>query len=245
MGRENNIDRYLDAIMEQGLFSSRGNLRFHMETLFKGIDIENKRVLDIGGGVGLYSFYAACSGAENVLCLEPEAKGSSSGVADTFHRLNEILTLDNVEFEPTTIQALETGGETFDIILLHNSINHLDETACIDLLEDPESRAIYKEIFSKIYSIASEGAKLVVCDCSRYNFFAKLGIKNPFGPTIEWHKHQAPETWAELLSEVGFTDPTIRWSSLNIFRSWGRALFGNRLIAYFTTSHFCLVMNRD
>lgn len=244
MRREPAIDLYLDAVIEHGLYSSRGNLQFHMDTLFRGIDFENKNVLDVGGGFGLYSFYAACRGAENVVCLEPESEGSTSGESDTFHMLKKLLERDNVELKPVTIQALESEEEKFDVILLHNSINHLDETACINLLRDPAAKAVYRDIFSKIFSLSNGGAKLIVCDCSRHNFFALLKARNPFVPTIEWHKHQTPEEWANLLDEVGFVNLTIRWSSLNRFRTWGRVLFGNRLMAYFTTSHFCLVMNR-
>ena len=186
---------------------------------------------------------ATCRGAKKVVCLEPEAEGSSSGVTDKFHKLNKLLERNNVELKPVAIQALESEGETFDVILLHNSINHLDETACINLLRESKSKAVYQEIFSKIYSLSNKGAKLIICDCSRYNFFALFKIRNPFAPTIEWHKHQAPEVWANLLGGAGFMNPKIRWSSFNTLRNWGRVLIGNKLMAYFLTSHFCLTMD--
>ena len=126
-----------------------------------------------------------------------------------FKKLGGILGYDQVRLEPVTFQAFEPARKQFDIILLHNSINHLDETACINLLGDEASRTIYLNMCSKLSALASSGAKLIVCDCSRYNFFALLGIKNPFAPTIEWHKHQAPEIWVDLLSQVGFVNPRI------------------------------------
>ncbi len=243
MRTEQDIDLYLDAVITEGLYPSRGKLRFEMDRLLGGIDFKNRRVLDIGGGFGLYSFYAACRGAGKVVCLEPEADGSSSGATDKFHRLERLLGYDNVELRPVALQALELEGETFDVILLHHSINHLDETACINLLEESKSRAVYEEICSTIYSLSNRAAKLIVCDCSRYNFFALLGIRNPFAPTIEWHKHQAPEVWASLLGEAGFVNPGIRWSSFGELRNWGRVLIGNRMMAYLLTSHFCLTMD--
>ena len=244
MRTEQDIDFYLHTIIKEGLYSSKGNLQFQMDTLFRGIDFKNKRVLDIGGGIGLYSFYAACRGAKKVVCLEPEAEGSSSKVTDKFHKLSKLLELNNVALKTVTLQAFEPEDETFDIILLHNSINHLDETACINLQRDSNSKAVYQEIFAKIFSLSNKGAKLIICDCSRYNFFAMFKIRNPFAPTIEWHKHQAPEVWAILLGEAGFRNPKIRWSSFNRLRNWGRVLFGNRLMAYFMTSHFCLTMDK-
>ena len=60
---EPNLEGYLSVVIKEGLYPNKGNLRFHLKTLFRDITIENRRVLDIGGGSGLHSFYAACMGA--------------------------------------------------------------------------------------------------------------------------------------------------------------------------------------
>ena len=238
------IDRYLNTVIKEGLFANQSRLRFHMDTLFAGIDLKNKMVLDIGGGAGLYSFYSASRGAKKVICLEPEADGSMSGVKEKFQNLKDHLECNNVELTPVTLQALKPEGGTFDVILLHNSINHLDEAACINLLWESESRSVYQDIASKIYSVSNNGAILIICDCSRYNFFPLLKIRNPFAPTIEWHKHQAPEVWADLFGDIGFVNPKIRWTSFDQLRNWGIVLTGNKLMAYFLRSHFCLTMDK-
>lgn len=244
MSTKPNLEVYLSAVIKEGLYPNRGNLQFHLKTLFKNIVLENRRVLDIGGGSGLHSFYAACMGAGEVVCLEPETEGSHFGTEAKFRKLSGILGYDYVRFEPVTFQVFEPAGKQFDIILLHNSINHLDETACINLLNDEASKAIYMDIFSKLSSLASSGAKLIVCDCSRYNLFALLRINNPFAPTIEWHKHQAPEVWVDLLSQFGFANPRVRWTSFNTLRSPGRVLLGNKLLSYFLRSDFCFTMEK-
>ncbi len=244
MPTEPNLENYFSAVIKEGLYPNRGNLQFHLKTLFKDITLENKRALDIGGGSGLHSFYVACMGAKEVVCIEPETEGSRSGMGEKFRKLGEILGQDHVRFEPVTFQAFEPGGKQFDVILLHSSINHLDETACINLLNSEASRAIYLDIFSKLSSLASDGAKLIVCDCSRYNVFALLRVRNPFAPTIEWHKHQAPEVWTDLLSQVGFTNPRVRWTAFNTLRAPGRILLGNKLLSYFLRSHFHFTMEK-
>lgn len=244
MRAERDIEFYFDTIMGEGLYSTKRNLQFFVDTLFKGIDFEDKMFLDIGGGWGLFSFYASCRGAREALCLEPEAEGSTAGVIETFHKVNKLLECDNVELEPVTFQAYEPGDSSFDIIILYNSINHFDETACMNLLKDDASQAAYKEIFLKLYSLLNTGGKLIICDCSRYNFFNLLKLRNPILPTIEWHKHQSPKVWARLLGDVGFVNRKIRWSSFNTLRHWGRFLTGNKLMAYFLHSHFCLTMDK-
>ena len=245
MRAERDIELYLDTMIKEGMYSTKGKLRFHLKTLFKGIDFNNKRVLDIGGGWGLLSFYASCRGAKAVLCLEPEAEGSSKrGTIQAFDKLGKILECDNVEIRSETFQEYEPGDSSFDIIILYNSINHLDETACINLLEDDAHKDTYRKIFSKLHSLLSTGGKLIICDCSRYNFFDALKIRNPVASAIEWHKHQSPKAWARLLGDVGFVNQKIRWSSFNSLGYLGRVLTGNKFMAYFLNSHFRLTMDK-
>lgn len=239
------LNQYLDEVIARRMYTTRGNLRFHMETLFEGIDLEDKRVIDIGGGSGLYSFYAAARGAAEVVCLEPEADGSRSGITDRFRQLSASLQLQTVTLERETLQSFQPGGRKFDVVLMYNSINHLNEEACITLLRDAGSRAIYREILAKIAVLSSPNAWLIICDCSRHNFFATLGLRNPIAGSIEWSKHQAPEEWIKLLQEVGFGEPCVRWSSFNSLRRLGRVLTGNKLASYFLVSHFCLRMRKS
>ncbi len=190
--------------------------------------LEGKTVLEIGGGAGWVSLYARCSGASRVVCLEPEMAGSSRGFGLMFERLADRIGVDRIRLESVTLQEFNAVGEQFDVILMHNSINHLDEDACIGILRDPSARRRYRAIFDKIGQLAAAGATLVAADCSRYNFFAMLGLKNPVARSIEWDKHQSPGTWARLLRESGFDRPRIRLSSFNRLGRAGRLLLGNR-----------------
>ncbi|MEY9705701.1 hypothetical protein ABIE71_008444 [Bradyrhizobium diazoefficiens] len=216
-----------------------------MNYLFEGIDFRGKTMLDIGGGNGTFSFYAACAGAEKVICLEPEVAGSSTGMNAAFERTASFLDQRNVQLLPHCLQDYESSDGGFDILLLHASINHLNESACIRLPRDSEAQGSYKQLFGKLASLARPGATLLVVDCAQRNLFADLHIKNPFLPMIEWHKHQSPTLWARLLGQAGFTNPTIRWNSFNTLRTPGRLLLGNRVAAYCLTSVFCLTMERQ
>jgi len=240
-----NVDIYLSTMAKTGAYPNKNNLKFFLNTLFKGIDFENRRVLDIGGGRRLLSLYAASKGAREVICLEPELEGSIREVTNHFEKNKSMLNLDNVFLEPITFQAYHPGNEPFDVVLLYNSINHLDEMACINLLDDSQARTKYKNIFQKIATMSRPGTKLIICDCSNKNVFANFGVRNPMMPAIEWHKHQTPEVWLEILNEVGFVNPIISWSSFNYLRSPGRFFLGNKLMAYFLMSHFCLKMEKD
>ena len=245
MKRNDLFKRYLNIAVKKGLYKSKTNLRFYLGYLFRGISFAGKSMLDIGGGSGLYSFYAAIRGAKDVIILEPEMEGSIGGTSEKFKQLSASLSLGNVSLQPVRFQDFDPGNQTFDIILLHASINHLDEQACIKLRYDEDARERYRLIFEKLNKIATPNAKLIIVDCSRYNFFASLVIRNPFVPTIEWHKHQSPEFWSSMLSDYGFINPQIRWMSFDFLGKLGRLLFGNRFASYFLASIFVLVMDKS
>jgi SAM-dependent methyltransferase len=233
------LDRYYAALRKEGLHRSTRGPSFYQRTFFRGISFAGKRLLDIGGGNGEQSFYAACRGAAQVVCLEPDPRE-----AEVFGRLAAALPLPQVTFCQSTIQEYEPGDGRFDLLLSHDSINHVDETACINLRRDPAARQAYLEVFRKLHRLAAPGATLLITDASPHNFFPHLHLRNPFSRGIEWHKHQPPRVWATLLAEAGFTRPHISWSSIGRFLWPGRLLLGNRVGAYFLNSHFRLVMQR-
>jgi SAM-dependent methyltransferase len=240
----NQQDRDRFRAAAEALGHRPGNLLFLSDWLFDRVNFNGATVLDIGAGDGASSFYAACAGARSVVSLEPEVAGSSSGMRMSFKNARDRIGADNVELLGETLQGFDPDGRSFDVFISLASINHLDEDACIRLREDEDARRTYLETFTKLRDMASPGAALVVADCARRNAFGDLRIKNPLVPTIEWHKHQQPEFWAELLEQAGFRKPRIRWSTLNTLRGPGRALLGNRVAAYLMTSGFCLTMER-
>jgi predicted RNA methylase len=244
VNNQNQLQHFLSLIAEEKVHKSQTRLRYYLNFLFSNLNFHDTRVLDIGGGNGIISFYAAVMGAKHVCCLEPEAAGSMLGMKERFARISQSLGLEEkVTLLPTPIQELNTLDKKFDIIILHNSINHLDEFACMNLQSDSVYKQRYQEIFTKLNTIMSDEGILVICDCSPKNFFALLNIKNPVAPTIEWHKHQTPEMWSNLLESSSFCQPQIRWTPFTYLHRF-RYLSTNQIVSYFLTSHFCLTMHK-
>lgn len=242
---ERNSEPYSSVAVAVGLAPSERRLNFQMNFLFDGIDLTNRRVLDIGGGSGLCTFYAACKGAKEVICIEPEGAGSSEGQLGHFAILQEQMKCSDVVLKRTTFQEFDPAGCQFDVIILCNSINHLDEEACINLLHDERAKHTYAKIFAKLFDLSAGSADLIICDCTRYSFFPLIKMRNPFHPTIEWHKHQSPQTWAKLLSDAGFVKRRVRWSSFTRLGRIGGLMLGNVVMAFFLNSHFCLTMTKE
>ncbi len=237
--------RLYEVIGRRRLWTRPEHFAANVAYLFGSMEFAGRRMLEIGGGNGLFSVYAACAGAEAVVCLEPEAAGSTAGVRRQFEEILGDLGLSGVRLLPATFQEYDPGDDRFDVILLRNSINHLDEPACIDLHRSEAARETYRGFFRRMHGMARPGATLILADCSRHNFFGSLGLRNPLVPAIEWHKHQPPGLWRRLAGEAGWAPAGIRWKAVSHFGAAGRLLLANRLAAFFMLSHFCLTLRKQ
>jgi len=244
---QNSPDAFRSLSLEAvklGLRHSVKRLRFECEMLFEGIDLSDKRVLDVGGGTGLLALCASCLGASVAVCIEPESSGSTTGDRAHFEALRAVIPGHSVDLVSTTLEGFATLPAAWDVVLLQNSINHLDEDACVRLEQNAHAAARYHALFSKLAGMLSASGRIIICDCSNRNVFHHCGVKNPFCRTIEWHKHQAPDVWAKHLADVGFRDPEISWPSFNCLGAFGRLALSNSWCAYFLMSYFRLVMTK-
>ena len=63
---KNNMNTFYELVEKNKFYTKGSRLKFYLEQyLFKDIDFEGKTLLDIGGGNGLFSFYAALNGAKS------------------------------------------------------------------------------------------------------------------------------------------------------------------------------------
>jgi SAM-dependent methyltransferase len=234
---------YESAIVQRGLWSSAPALRRYVGWLFGNVALRGARVLDIGGGTGVFSLYAAAMGAREVVCLEPQAEGGTEDMNEAFASLQDATRLGNVRLVRSTFQRYDGPGG-FDLVLLHNSINHLDEAATMRLHRDPAARSTYRHLFQRMRELLVPGGRLLIADCARSNLFPVLGLPHPISRDIEWHKHQDPALWIALLRDAGFANPRVGWSSYNRLGAVGWALLANRVGAFLVTGHFRLLMQR-
>jgi Methyltransferase domain. len=238
---------FFEVMVNRKMYSGKENLRFYLNNLFENVELAQKEVLDVGGGRGLLTFYVATRGAKRAVCLEPELNGSATGMIKAYHDLRMELSENlPVELYPVTLQDYlqQTASGMYDVIIMHNSINHLDEEACIHLLQSEDSYNRYLAIFKSLYRIMRKDGVVIVTDAARHNFFNDVGVKNIFTPSIEWHKHQQPRTWISLLKEAGFRNEEVKWLSPNRLGRPGRLLMGNYFMSYLTRSYFKLRMTK-
>ena len=211
----------------------------YLDWCFEGVDFRDKSVLDIGGGNGIYSFYSRLKGSSSVLNLEPFAAGS------TIFDFDGTEAIDNLSISVSnqTIQDF-SSNEKFDVIILHDSINHLDELMFEKIDQDKNKFSEYKKLVNKIVSLLTSDGLIVVTDCSKRNFWGDLGLKSPFAPTIDWHLHQTPQL-VEKLFEDHLVKTKLRWSPFKRFGYFGRVVSQLGFIpSYFMQSHYNLLIKK-
>lgn len=239
------LNDYYNVSVQLGLSKSVESMSYIVNELFSGIDFNGKRVLDIGGGTGKYSFFASLKGAKEVINLEPVSDGSNPKMVSSFNEFKSRLGVANVRIVNKTFQEYNENVK-YDIIIIKSSINHLDEDACRDLHINNESKKVYMSLLSKLYKLTNIHGKVIISDCSRYNIWPLLNLKNPFSPSIEWNIHQSPNTWKKLLENVGYNVDRIHWGgSYRRLGKLGKLFLYNKIASYFLNSHFDIYCTKN
>lgn len=204
--------------------------------LFQGVPLQAASVLDVGCGTGTWAIWTAMNGAFSV-GIEPEGDGSKQGTLESFRRNIKMLELEGrVEAYSSTLQDFSWEKRKFDVVVMYNVINHLDEEAVKTLHKNEPMAARYVDLLKGLRARVRTGGTVVVADCARSNLWPHLGLRCPFAPWIEWEKHQDPSQWIRVFERAGFKVASRRWSPYYGIRT----LSANSLFHYLTCSHFTL-----
>lgn len=205
--------------------------------LFRGVPLQAASVLDVGCGIGSWAIWAAMNGAAKSVGIEPEGDGSKQGTLEAFRQNIRLLELQGqVEAYSATLQEFSSHDRKFDVVVMYNVINHLDESAVKTLHKNENMAARYVDLLKRLRTKIRRGGTIIVADCARSNLWPHLGLRSPFARWIEWEKHQDPSQWIRVFERAGFKITSRRWSPY-----YGvRALSTNSVFHYLTCSHFTL-----
>lgn len=236
-------NKYDKNLKHSGIKRSFGYSFYFKNYIFQGINLKDKSLLDIGGGNGIASFFAFHSDKScKCTIVDPFEEGSNKEMYSQFNELSKlydkavILHNDYVDTLPEK--------KNFDIILMHNSINHIGEDIITDLDNDNKSQEEYSRRLEEILKQAKKGATIIVADCSSKNFWNDLKIKNIFAPAIDWNLHKPPHVWQKMLEDLGCHHINTKWTSRRELLLFGKYLFANKFISYMLNSHFVSIYKK-
>lgn len=221
-------------------YSNGTRYRVRGQHLFAGVPLQGTRVLEVGCGRGAWAIWAALHGAEKAVGIEPEAEGSTRGTFEAFgDNVARLGLQQKVEGHRTSLQAFSPPTQ-IDVVVMYNVINHLDEDAVVMLHRDENMVRRYVDILRGVRAMMSDRGSVIVADCGRSNLWARLGMKSPFAPTIEWTKHQNPRVWIRIFQAAGFRPIASRWSPMYPLGKFST----NWPMQFITISHFVLTFGK-
>lgn len=231
----------LKIFKKKGSLGSINKLKYYLSYLFRNIELKNKKVLDIGSGYGLYTSYIAAGGASLVYSVEPELDGGTNKMIETIKTLKTQHDLQSIVIEKELFQNLNINKK-FDVILLHNCINHLNEDACESLLSEDDAQEEYLMYFKKLRKLLLPHGRLIITDVERDNFFNQFNLNNPFAPSIEYNKHQNANVWLKIAEKSGMKLIELDYNKFNFFGPVVRNIIPKKIAKYVFGTGFKIVL---
>lgn len=232
------MKKFDNLLSEAGITRSDGYEFYFRNYIYKDIDLDGKKILDIGGGNGLASFYALDSSANcSAWVVDPIAEGSNDLMFEQYDSMKKNYDAERINFHRDYVDTLLDPG-TFDIIVMHNTVNHIGEDILEDISFNNEAYIEYVCRLKTILDRLSSDGILIVADCGSKNFFGQIGLKSPFAPSIDWHLHCEPGVWQQMIEDIGFSHIKTQWTARREFGLFGKFFLANRVCSYFLNSHF-------
>lgn len=129
----NNKELYSKLEYFNGIYNTKHSsleiLNIHIEeaadtlNLLKNLDLKKKRLLEIGGGVGLTYGYLKKAGVD-IYTLEP-AKSGFSSYYETGKTILKILNIDSANYLPLKAEEADKLNLKFDVVYSNYVIEHL------------------------------------------------------------------------------------------------------------------------
>jgi SAM-dependent methyltransferase len=218
-----------------------------LANMFRGVDFTGKRVLEVGSGRGLLAIYMGMRGA-NVLSMEPEMVGATSGVIAQQEARLKALGMTNVKVINADFNTWDPGDERFDVIVSRASINHLYASEH-HADHDKATHDAYLQVARRLHGMLVPGGIFVATDANRYAFFSgmrRFGIRRPWRwerSSVDWRHHQNAGTWVKIFREAGFRNLQVSYPVPYKLRSL-RPLIDTAVVNFFLQGAFILRAQR-
>jgi SAM-dependent methyltransferase len=229
----------------QKIFSSQrlGNIDtffYHLQEQFRGMDLTNRSVVEIGCGDGLVSLWLALvKNVQNIVAIdEYEGVGEDK---DNYRFFKEVIEKNGVNIELIKMDFLENNFKpcSFDLVFANYALHHIVRTEkCIS--NDAETRNHWIALFSEIRRILKKDGVLIIKEVTRFNVWRFLPLRFGF---MDWKIHPAKKEFAYVIQKAGFKNITLRNVVNYKLRYFSNLMEGNPFFSFFVSPDFYLIAN--
>ena len=203
----------------------------------RGIDLSQKKILDIGCGKGMVAAYICLLYPEaNVSAIdEDEGNGLDQGSLKIIHEAKSKFILNNLTILKKDFWEIDFELDSFDVILANDSLHHIVEYNVKD--ETQKQKENWLKAFLKIKKYLKPGGHLILREVSVFNFWNHTNLKLLFSH-MTWEIHPSLKFILETLKEAGFIDVQYSYLVNYKLRILTKLLEKNFLYGYFLNPTF-------
>jgi len=193
LGYNREIVAIIELIYGQNMLSQGGTAK--IEEMFSGIDLNGKKALDIGSGLGGVDFYLAQNYAIDITGIDPE----NFIVNDAHKRLEQLK--QSQSFKGSVMFQHHTRGcslsqfadNTFDIVFSKEALLHVDF----------DQKAAY---LKEMYRVLKPGGKLVILDWLHTSPDYSVDVHEMMTIDAIAYNLITPQEYTQQLETAGFSN---------------------------------------
>ena len=231
--------------LKNNVFNQGKNHLYCDINFFKEIDkrvhLKNKKVLDIGCGIGkhliLYNLMGKtkfCWGIDSALGI-----GSTKDSLSTFQKTIQALNLKNIQTLEGDILTYNFGDNKFDVITAIYSVHHIIVTKK-NMLKDRNAEKEFSNLFKKIANLLNEQGVFVLYEISRFQitkslkFYLKSGKPNE----MDYKTKHSVKEYMTILKKCGFSQVYTKYYTPTYYLNKFKFLFTNPFVGFIINSPF-------
>lgn len=209
---------------EEGI--SYGKTSYYLDNYLCPFDVNNMRLLDIGGADGTFALYLHLVRGGRVDVLDEYA--GHGACASNYEKLllrKKELCITGMKIIRTDVHDASLPSEYYDVIYLRNCLHHI--------FLPGESITNVKKLMHKIYTWVRAGGLLVIGEVDPMVFWRLLPpIRHRVGPKCTFKDKSYWTHWSHSAEQSGFIFKQIQWCVPYPLRSF-KSILENRFTRFF------------
>lgn len=186
------------------LYSEKGEIfLYHFYQEFKGIDLDRKRILDIGCGRGYISLALAAlfENIEVTAVDEYEGVGHDKDNYNFLRGIIEQYDINNINLRKMDFLKNDFGDKKFDIIVANHSLHHMVR-ANGNISTDYHVETAWIDLLKEIRRVLKDNGVVILQESTRNSIWRIVPLRFRY---VDWKIHPTKREFIKVIKKV-FSD---------------------------------------